>query len=128
MESVALNVAEVLTGKRILLTGCTDFVGKVALSMLLHRYGEQVGRVFVVVRKGSSPTAEERFFDKIAPSEPLAPIREQLRDDGTLQILRSKSLVLRAVIVTERLCLSAERLVACTVRVAPVATSVAMLV
>src|SRR5215471_2851187 len=78
MESVALNVAEVLAGKRILLTGCTGFVGKVALSMLLHRYGERVGRVYVVVRKGSSPTAEQRFFDKIAPSEPFAPIREQL--------------------------------------------------
>src|SRR6516165_5947965 len=110
MESAALNVAEVLAGKRILLTGCTGFVGKVALSMLLHRYGEQVGRVYVVVRKGSSPTAEERFFDKIAPSEPFAPIREQRGEEGALQFLRSKCFVLQGDIVSERLGLSPESL------------------
>ena len=110
MESVALNVAEVLAGKRILLTGCTGFVGKVALSMLLHRYGERVGRVYVVVRKGSSPTAEQRFFDKIAPSEPFAPIREQRGEEGAQQFLRSKCFVLQGDIVSERLGLSPESL------------------
>jgi hypothetical protein len=40
-----LDVAEILRGKHILLIGTTGFVGKVALSMLLHRYPD-VGRVY----------------------------------------------------------------------------------
>src|SRR6266849_3476082 len=78
MESALLNVGEVLSGKQILLTGCTGFLGKVTLSMLLHRYGEQLGRVHVLVRKGSSASAQQRFFDKVVTGEPFAPLRGQV--------------------------------------------------
>jgi long-chain acyl-CoA synthetase len=47
----ALDVSHLLEGRRLLVTGVTGFVGKVALSLLLHRYPE-VGRVFVLVRPG----------------------------------------------------------------------------
>ena len=40
-----LDVAETLRGKHILLIGATGFVGKVALSMLLHRYPDVGKRV-----------------------------------------------------------------------------------
>ncbi|MBI3181295.1 MAG: AMP-binding protein [Myxococcales bacterium] len=89
-----LDVSAALTGKRVLFTGGTGFVGKVALSMLLHRYGHQLSKVFVVVRKGSSPSAGRRFFDKVAQSEPFQPIREALSEEGALAFLREKCEVL----------------------------------
>ena len=57
-------------------------MGKVTLSMLLHRYGEVLGRVYVLVRTGSSTSAERRFFDKVAPSEPFQPLRDHHGDEA----------------------------------------------
>src|SRR5215468_8208198 len=65
-----LDVAEILRGKRVMLIGTTGFVGKVALSMLLHRYPE-IGCVYCLVRPGAGNTADERFFKKVATSEVL---------------------------------------------------------
>ncbi len=70
-----LDVAETLRGKHILLIGTTGFVGKVALSMLLHRYPE-VGRVYCLVRPGAGNTADERFYKKVAVSEAFDPLRD----------------------------------------------------
>ena len=64
-----LDVAQLLEGRRILVTGATGFVGKVALSMLLHRY-PGIGRVFVLVRPGTGGSAVDRFFGKVAPAAP----------------------------------------------------------
>jgi long-chain acyl-CoA synthetase len=70
----ALDVSKALEGKRILITGATGFVGKVALALLLDRY-PSVGKVFVLVRPGTGGTAEARFFGKVAPSHPFDPLR-----------------------------------------------------
>jgi len=75
-EPGALDVTAALRGRTILFTGATGFVGKVTLSMLLHRYPE-IGKVFVLVRPGTGGTAEARFFDKVAASRPFDPIRGQ---------------------------------------------------
>src|SRR5258708_40128364 len=56
-----LDVAEIMRGKHVLFVGTTGFVGKVALSMLLHRYPD-LGRVYCLVRPGAGATADERFF------------------------------------------------------------------
>ena len=69
---------EILAGKNILLIGTTGFVGKVALSMLLHRYPD-VGKVFCLVRPGAGNTADERFYKKVATSEAFDPLRERAR-------------------------------------------------
>ncbi|HEU4733587.1 MAG TPA: SDR family oxidoreductase, partial [Kofleriaceae bacterium] len=69
-----LDVAATFRGKNIMLIGSTGFVGKVALSMLLHRYPE-VGRVYCLVRPGAGNTADERFYKKVASSEVFAPLR-----------------------------------------------------
>jgi long-chain acyl-CoA synthetase len=69
-----LDVARLLTGKRILITGATGFVGKVVLSMLLDRY-PGIGKVHVLIRPGTGGTAEARFFGKVAPSRPFDPLR-----------------------------------------------------
>ena len=71
-----LDVARALAGKRLLVVGGTGFVGKVTLSMLLHRYPE-IGKVFVLVRPGTGGTAEARFLDKVAPTRPFDPLRER---------------------------------------------------
>ncbi|HYG66686.1 MAG TPA: SDR family oxidoreductase, partial [Anaeromyxobacteraceae bacterium] len=83
-----LDVAKVLAGRSLLVTGATGFVGKVALSMLLHRYPE-VGRVFVLVRPGAGGTAERRFFDKIVPGRPFDPLRAA-HGDGFERFMREK--------------------------------------
>ncbi len=72
-----LDVTQTLTGKRVLFVGVTGFVGKVSLSMLLHRYGDVLAKVHVLVRKGSSKDAVTRFYDKVASSEPFEPLREK---------------------------------------------------
>ncbi|MCP3098169.1 AMP-binding protein [Myxococcus sp. K15C18031901] len=89
-----LDVSRVFTGKRLLFAGATGFVGKVTLSMLLHRYGQELERVYVLVRKGSAASAERRFFDKVATSEPFQPLRDTYGDEGALEFLRAKCEVL----------------------------------
>jgi long-chain acyl-CoA synthetase len=83
-----IDVAETFRGKRILLIGTTGFVGKVALSMLLHRYPD-VGRVYCLVRPGAGNTADERFFKKVATSEVFDPVRA-VHGDGYDAFMRSK--------------------------------------
>ncbi len=87
-----LDVSEILRGKRILLIGTTGFVGKVALSMLLHRYPE-VGRVYCLVRPGAGNTADERFYKKVASSEAFDPLRD-VHGDRYEEFLRSKIVAL----------------------------------
>jgi long-chain acyl-CoA synthetase len=72
-----LDVTAIFTGKRILFSGATGFVGKVSLSMLLHHYGDILGQTYILVRKGSSKDAKTRFFDKVATSEPFEPLRQK---------------------------------------------------
>src|SRR4051812_2327880 len=83
-----IDVAETFRGKHILLIGTTGFVGKVALSMLLHHYPD-VGKVFCLVRPGAGNTADERFFRKVAPVEVFDPLRERY-GDGYTAFMRSK--------------------------------------
>jgi long-chain acyl-CoA synthetase len=83
-----LDVADIFRGKNIMLIGSTGFVGKVALSMLLHRYPD-VGRVYCLVRPGAGNTADERFYKKVATSEAFAPVRA-VHGDGFEDFLRSR--------------------------------------
>src|ERR1700729_389256 len=83
-----LDVGEILRGKRILLIGTTGFVGKVALSMLLHSYPD-IGRVYCLVRPGAGNTADERFFRKVATSEVFDPVRA-VHGAGYDAFMRSK--------------------------------------
>jgi len=83
-----LDAGAQLAGKRLLITGSTGFVGKVALTMLLDRYPE-VGKVFVLVRPGTGGTPEARFFGKVAGSRPFDPLRAR-HGDGFEAFLREK--------------------------------------
>jgi long-chain acyl-CoA synthetase len=83
-----LDVAQAFDQKRLLLIGCTGFVGKVALSMLLYRY-PNVGRLYVLVRPGAGNSPEGRFFSKVATSPVFDPLRE-MWGDGFESFLREK--------------------------------------
>jgi long-chain acyl-CoA synthetase len=83
-----LDVGATLAGKTILLIGTTGFVGKVALSMLLHRY-PQIGRIYCLVRPGAGNTAEQRFYRKVASSEAFDPLRA-VHGDNYEAFLRTK--------------------------------------
>jgi long-chain acyl-CoA synthetase len=87
-----IDVAETLRGKHVLLIGTTGFVGKVALSMLLHRYPD-VGRVYCLVRPGAGNTADERFYKKVATSEVFDPVRD-VHGAGYEAFMRSKIVAL----------------------------------
>src|SRR5262245_14840508 len=76
MKEGPFEVAPILRDRRILFVGATGFVGKVALSMLLHRY-PGIGKVFVLARPGHGETSEERFFKSVAASHPFDPLRER---------------------------------------------------
>lgn len=83
-----LDVGKTFDGKRVLLIGCTGFVGKVTLSMLLCRY-PNIGKVYLLVRPGMGQSAEDRFFTKVATSPAFDPLRERFAG-GFDQFLRDK--------------------------------------
>ena len=89
-----LNVSQVFSGKRLLFAGSTGFVGKVTLSMLLSKYGQELDKIYVIVRRGSAASAERRFFDKVATSEPFQPLRDAYGEEGALEFIRKKCEVL----------------------------------
>ncbi len=84
----SLDVAKAFGGKNVLLIGCTGFVGKVALSMLLRRY-PNIGRAYVLVRPGAGTSPEGRFFTKVASSPAFDPLRE-MWGDGFESFMREK--------------------------------------
>ncbi len=70
-----LRVSEILKGRNVFILGSTGFVGKVLLGMLLERF-PQIGRAYVMVRRGSGTDAESRFWNSVVTS----PVFNQLRD------------------------------------------------
>src|SRR2546428_4144698 len=67
---------EIYNGRKIFLIGSTGFLGKVCLSMLLHRF-PNVGRVYVTLRARSQEESETRFWDHIITAPPFDPLRER---------------------------------------------------
>jgi len=76
LEGPPIDVEKTLDGQALLVIGCTGFLGKVWLSLLLNRY-PNVGRLYVMVRERKNMDAETRFWTEIAPSPAFDPIREQ---------------------------------------------------
>ncbi len=75
-----LDVRKTLSGKHILLTGVTGFLGKVWLSWLLTEIPE-IGRVTVVIRPRPALTPVQRFA-RIADTSPcFRPLRASHQDD-----------------------------------------------
>src|SRR5438105_12489341 len=71
-----LSPTEIFNGRKIFLIGGTGFLGKVTLSMLLHRF-PNVGRVYVTVRARSQEESETRFWNNVISAPPFDPVRER---------------------------------------------------
>src|ERR671932_1520851 len=71
-----LSPTEIYQGRRIFLIGSTGFLGKVTLSMLLHRF-PNVARVCVTGRGRSAAESETRFWEHVITAPPFDPLRER---------------------------------------------------
>jgi long-chain acyl-CoA synthetase len=75
-----LSPTEIFQGRRVFIIGATGFVGKVTLSMLLHRF-PNVGKVYVTVRARSQEESETRFWNNVITAPPFDPVRERYGDN-----------------------------------------------
>src|SRR5436305_257651 len=71
-----LSPTEIYKDRRIFLIGSTGFLGKVTLSMLLHRF-PNVGRIYVTVRARSQEESQVRFWNSVITAPPFDPLRER---------------------------------------------------
>src|SRR5579885_1214072 len=69
-------LAEVLSGRNVLLTGATGFLGKVILYLLLRRHPE-INCIYLLIR-GDSKSSLNRFRREVLDSPVLGPLREYL--------------------------------------------------
>ncbi len=70
---------EIYRDRKLFLIGSTGFLGKVTLSMLLHRF-PNIGRVYVTVRARSQEESETRFWNNVITAPPFDPLRERYGD------------------------------------------------
>jgi long-chain acyl-CoA synthetase len=62
-----LDLARLLSGRRLVVIGGTGFLGKVWWTFLLHHYPD-VARIHLVVRPRGGQSAAERFDKDVATS------------------------------------------------------------
>src|SRR4029079_3248557 len=103
-----LSASEIFRGRGVFILGSTGFVGKVLLSMLLHRF-PQIGRAYVMVRRGSGTDSEARFWQSIVNSPDFDPLRQQHGGkDALAAFLREKVVVVDGDITEPNLGMSEE--------------------
>ena len=107
-SSQPFSPSEILRGRNLFILGSTGFVGKVLLSMLLDRF-PQVGRVYVMVRRGSGTSSEARFWASVVTSPAFDPLRAKHGGPEGLEAwLRSKVRVVDGDITEKNLGLDEE--------------------
>ncbi|MES1171919.1 MAG: AMP-binding protein [Bacteroidota bacterium] len=85
-----LSPSRIFQGRNVFILGSTGFVGKVLLSMLLHRFPD-IGRAYVMVRRGSGTSSDARFWSSVVTSPAFDPLREKYGGaDGLAAYLRAK--------------------------------------
>src|SRR5262249_19010941 len=103
-----LALPEVYRGRKVFILGSTGFVRKVLLSMLLDRFPE-IGRAYVMVRRGSGTDSEARFWQSIVTSPAFDPLRARHGGgEGLAAFLREKVVVVDGDITEPNLGLSEE--------------------
>src|SRR5712692_2768307 len=96
-----LSPTEIYKDRKVFLIGGTGFLGKVTLSMLLHRF-PNIGRVYVTVRARSQEESETRFWNNVLSAPPFDPLRE--RYDSALDgFIRDKVAIVGGDIAAENL-------------------------
>src|SRR3954471_2168833 len=104
----ALSPSEIFRGRKLLILGSTGFVGKVLLSMLLDRF-PQIGRAYVMVRRGSGTDSEARFWQSVVTSPAFDPLRDKHGGkDALAAFLREKVTVVDGDITEPNLGMSEE--------------------
>jgi Putative dehydrogenase domain of multifunctional non-ribosomal peptide synthetases and related enzymes len=104
-----LSPREIYRGRNVFVLGGTGFLGKVLTSMLLHRFPD-IGRVYVMVRRGTGTSSEKRFWDNVVPSPTFDPLREKFGGaDGLREFLSRKVRVVDGDITEDNLGLSEEQ-------------------
>jgi long-chain acyl-CoA synthetase len=76
---MSLSPREIFRNRNIFFIGGTGFLGKVTLSMLLDRFPE-IGKIYLMVRAGSSQDSEERFWANVFTSPAFDPVRNKYGD------------------------------------------------
>ena len=71
-----LSIRRAYTGRKVLLTGATGFLGKVWLVMMLDRC-PGIGKIYVLLRRKALLSARDRFEKMIATSPAFAPLHER---------------------------------------------------
>jgi long-chain acyl-CoA synthetase len=103
-----LSVSEIYKGRNVFILGSTGFVGKVLLGMLLDRF-PQIGRAYVMVRRGSGTDAEARFWNSVVTSPVFDPLRAKHGGpQGLRSFLEKKVVVVDGDITEPNLGLSEE--------------------
>ena len=107
-----LSPTEIFNGRKIFLIGGTGFLGKVTLSMLLHRF-PSVGRVYVTVRARSKEESETRFWNNVISAPPFDPVRERY-GSAFEDFVRDKVAIVGGDIAEDNLGFSEEEAEACS--------------
>src|SRR6476660_266183 len=103
-----LSPSATLRDRKVFILGSTGFVGKVLLSMLLDRY-PQIGRAYVMVRRGSGTDSEARFWQSVVTSPAFDPLRDKHGGKEPLAaFLREKVVVVDGDITEPNLGMSEE--------------------
>ncbi len=85
-----LDLRPLLQGSRFLVIGGTGFLGKVLLSMMLDRFGDEIGHFYLVCRARKNQTSKERFWAEVVPNGVFDPLREKYGEEGFLDFMREK--------------------------------------
>lgn len=95
------------TGKNILITGCTGFVGKVLLEKVLRSLPE-TGQIYLLVREKRDMTVEQRC-DQIFESYLFTQLKKRFPDNQSFKTyIQQKIVLVNGNMVKDRLAMSAE--------------------
>jgi len=86
--SQPLSIERALSGRHILFTGASGFLGKVWLSMALDKV-PQIGRIYVLIRSKKNQTARDRFERMINESYAFKPLHDR-HGEGLSQFLSER--------------------------------------
>lgn len=102
-----LHLDAAFSGKSILITGTTGFVGKAILERLLHEFDE-IKQVYLLIRGNKKcPDAESRFWEEIYTSSVFHSLKES-DEQGFKQQLQEKCRFVTAEMTQPRFGLSSE--------------------
>jgi long-chain acyl-CoA synthetase len=98
--------SKIFAGRRFVVVGGTGFLGKVWVSMLLHRFPE-IAHLYLLVRPKEGQSAEERFWSQIATSAVFDPLRERYPGTAFEAFLRERVTPIAGDVVEPQLGLDA---------------------